>query len=222
MDKGDVYTPNGQEVGQRSDGERTAISCPACGAPCAYNQAGCGHCGSGLLKNIDTEIAKFGVPNDAMEWPVGEEPLYKLLGKMEASAPDAYSYVVWKGLPVVVGKGVGVEEAIQRYHDLVKQVRRDKLGTKWTRALEGFNSFQNELRQMDDETRIGLNERYYEGMGPDTAKFPASGEFFTDPSFSNFEHFSGFFEQVPGDDADQLNFAVNDVRGKLQPPQINS
>ena len=119
-DKKEINVPS-MDVQTITNEHMTAISCPACGAGAAYGQAGCGFCGSGLLKNVDTVEGKFGVPNNSKEWKVGEhfkesDTLDIIVASMEASTPEGeYSYVLWKKLPVIVGGDIDAKKITREF-----------------------------------------------------------------------------------------------------------
>lgn len=201
----------------KSEGGMTAIHCPSCGVGAAFGQAGCGHCGSGLLRDQETPMGRFGIPNNSVEWKVGDQytkrdTLDKIVSEMEKHSEEGqYSYVIWNGLPVIVGGDIDAKKSLENFQELGKQIRRDKLGKKWTRALEEFHGLQVTLGTMDDELRTELPKKYRRSL-PEDAFLPSEVlSFFDEPTFKNFERFMSV-EPPRGDDADFLRFGINKVR----------
>ena len=189
------------------------------GAPAAFHQAGCGHCGSGLLKNKETGLGRFAIPNNSTEWAIVDDEDFRrdgitfILKKMEKGTPEGqYTYVLWNEIPVIVGGEIDANEAWQNYLDMVKELKREKLGTKWTNALDTFHHLQTDLGMMDDTTRIALGRKYENNIkGSHSGIESETLRFFEETTFKNFEL---FLENKPGmhDDAELVTLGIKEVR----------
>ncbi len=209
-----------QEVKRTSNEAIVALSCPSCGGPVAFGQSGCSYCGSGLLRKEGKGVQKFLIPNNAREYKKGidfseDDDLRTIIRKMEGSKQNgAYSYVVWREIPVLVGDGIDEETALENFRSARTNLSREKLGDKWTHALAEFRGFLESVEQMPVTERIDVGDRYFDSWGKNRLLPHGAKDFFIKPSFSNFETIMSI---MPGnDDADTLVGGVSTISSFMQ------
>jgi hypothetical protein len=208
--------PQKMDVKMRKAGELVALSCPSCGAPVTYGQGGCGHCGSGLMRKEGKGSQGVLIPNDAKEWKKGvdfkpDEALDQILAKMEAARKSKeYLYVVWKGIPALVGEGINAEQALKNYHESSKQYERENLGSKWTDAVAQFQGFLAQIESMPANERQRAGEEYFNRFGENARIRIEARQFFTTPSFESFEEIMTYLPE--NNDADKLVRGINEIK----------
>ncbi len=204
-----TYTPSKEN--------NVAVHCSGCGEDAHFGQAECGHCGFNLLKKGTEGVNKFLIPDSAKMFTPDEKTqhmdLPRLLEHIKGSlgTSEDYMYVMWKGLPALVGPGITPEDARDNWLATHKAIERERLGESWATALNEFRELMKDMETMKIKKRIAAGKRFEESFG-EHRRFPSTiSEFFRAPSFSLMTE--EVMRLYPGsNDAGKLSNSINNIR----------
>ncbi len=197
-------------------GELVALTCPNCGYDVQFGQSTCVGCGSGLMRKEGVGSTWLLIPNEAYKITLGVD-IKKYLNledaitqAMQLTGGVGYVYFMFRDVPVLVGEGIGVDDALENFSTTMKQKSRNELGEKWLEALRQFNSLLSLVDALSVVERKQLEHAYF-ATWDKNAHLP-SQTFFLKPSFEAIELIMEF---MVGDDADCLMACIADISSLL-------
>jgi hypothetical protein len=169
---------------------------------------------------------KYHIPNDAKEMKVDSDfsedmTLSDIVGQIaERGGTEGYAYVMWRGIPVLVGRDISPDEAMESFYTNMTQKDRELLGDRWTSAVASFKSLLSILEELPPDQRSVLGKKYFKSWVPETHISSEARGFFEKPSFEAVEE---IMKSMPTrNDADALERVVKGITDIISPKKDQS